>query len=115
MAPPPASGPSRPKRTAAAAPASAARLPAKTGRPAPTARPASASAAAAAAAARKGKAPARPTAADIAAAKAASNLQEGEEEWAALMKKNHNEPKGADWYAKGVKSVQVSYEALNGD
>lgn len=24
------------------------------------------------------------------------------------MKKDHNEHKGADWYAKGVKSVQVS-------
>lgn len=113
MALPPASGPSRPKRTAAAAPASAARPPAKAGRPAPTARPTSASAAAAAAAARKGKAPARPSAADVAAAKAASNLQEGEEEWAALMKKNHDEPKGADWYAKGVKSVQVSSAALH--
>lgn len=36
-----------------------------------------------------------------------TNLQEGEEEWAELMKRSHGE-KGADWYAKGVKTVEVS-------
>ncbi len=48
--------------------------------------------------------PVRPT-------KAQSNLQEGEEEWAELMRKSHG-PKGADWYAKGMKTVEVSREAV---
>jgi hypothetical protein len=39
-------------------------------------------------------------------AKPQPNLEQGEEEWAELMKKNHD-VKGADWYAKGVKSVEV--------
>lgn len=51
---------------------------------------------------RKGKGPVRP-----AMTKAQSNLQEGEEEWAELMRKSHGQ-KGADWYAKGMKTVEVS-------
>lgn len=108
--PPPASGPSRPaKRAAAPAAGPSSRPAAKATRPghAPAKpqpqRPASA------AAARKGKAPLRGPAA--AAALAASNLQEGEEEWAKLMKKTHNDAKGADWYARGVKTVEVRVAA----
>jgi len=35
-------------------------------------------------------------------------LDQGEEEWAELMRGSYGAKKGADWYAKGVKSVQVS-------
>jgi hypothetical protein len=48
----------------------------------------------------KGKQPVR--------GKAAPNLQEGEEQWAELMRRDHGN-KGADWYARGVKTVEVSF------
>ena len=118
MAPPPAaSGPSRPTRAAAGGPK---RAPVKpTPRSTSAAGPAAATAtkakveAAATAAQRKGKQPLRPTATVPAGGKGkvapATNLQEGEEEWAALMKRQHGD-KGADWYARGVKTVEVGYK-----
>ncbi|GMK59707.1 hypothetical protein CspeluHIS016_0803130 [Cutaneotrichosporon spelunceum] len=104
--PPPPSGPSRPpKRPAVGA----------SGRPVAKPRPATTPAAAngfkAAPAApgagvRKGKLPVRTHKAQV-----QSNLQEGEEEWAELMQKTHG-PKGADWYAKGMKTVEDKWELL---
>ena len=34
-------------------------------------------------------------------------LDEREEEWAEVMRRSHSGKKGADWYSKGVKTVQV--------
>ncbi|BEJ10664.1 hypothetical protein CspHIS471_0100860 [Cutaneotrichosporon sp. HIS471] len=109
MAPTPAaSGPSRPVKRPA--PGAAGR-PAAKPRPSITPAPASGSKAASTApgaGVRKGKMPVRGPKAQ---AQAQSNLQEGEEEWAELMRKTHG-PKGADWYAKGMKTVEDKWELL---
>ncbi|KAK4687865.1 DNA-directed RNA polymerase III subunit RPC2, partial [Tremellales sp. Uapishka_1] len=59
------------------------------------------------AAARKGKQPLRTVNPNAPAA----NTQDGDAEWAELMKQSHGK-KGADWYARGVKSVEEKWELL---
>lgn len=56
----------------------------------------------------KGKAPARPSASTQADVKPKLEDTRGEEEWADLMKQQYGDKKGADWYSKGMKTVEVS-------
>lgn len=56
----------------------------------------------------KGKAPARPSASTQVDVKPKIEDTRGEEEWADLMKQQYGDKKGADWYSKGVKTVEAS-------
>lgn len=122
MSPSAAAGPSSLKRVSSSQPSSSSAKP-KTARPQPSApresKPAL-SQVTSPAQARQSKAPGRSTALNVAsvpppvqdtrppAADTKPVLDQGEEEWAELMRGSYGGKKGADWYAKGVKSVQVS-------
>ncbi|WWD16953.1 hypothetical protein CI109_101385 [Kwoniella shandongensis] len=59
----------------------------------------------------KGKAPLRP-AITVPAIDRKPEINQGEEEWQDLMKRTYGGQKGADWYAKGVKTVEDKWELL---
>ncbi|WVQ67463.1 uncharacterized protein L199_005663 [Kwoniella botswanensis] len=59
----------------------------------------------------KGKAPLRPSN-TVSTTDKKPEINKGEEEWAELMRQTYGSQKGADWYAKGVKSVEDKWELL---
>ncbi|WRT68129.1 uncharacterized protein IL334_005104 [Kwoniella shivajii] len=59
----------------------------------------------------RGKAPVRPST-TVPALDKKPEINKGEEEWAELMRQTYGGQKGADWYAKGVKSVEDKWELL---
>ncbi|WWC88953.1 uncharacterized protein L201_003868 [Kwoniella dendrophila CBS 6074] len=63
------------------------------------------------AAAGKGKAPLRPST-TVSSADKKPDINKGEEEWAELMRQTYGSQKSADWYSKGVKSVEDKWELL---
>ncbi|OWZ76372.1 DNA-directed RNA polymerase III subunit RPC2 [Cryptococcus neoformans Bt85] len=60
----------------------------------------------------KGKAPARPSASTQVDVKPRIEETRGEEEWADLMKQQYGDKRGADWYSKGVKTVEDKWQLL---